>query len=72
MAISNLFLCLHPQFLSHPSHSSLFLESQPQGEDHNYDTLIVLSEMSKQCNSELENKTSNMKPELQGSQEENL
>ncbi|KAM3837368.1 interleukin-10 receptor subunit beta [Vipera latastei] len=58
------------QFLSHPSRSSLFLESQPQGEDHNYDTLIVLSEMSKQCNSELENKTSNIKPELQGSQED--
>lgn len=72
MAISNLFLCLHPQFLNHPYHSSQFLESQSQGEDHNYDMLTVLSEKSKQCNSELENKMSNIKEELQGSQEDTI
>ncbi|XP_013923867.1 PREDICTED: interleukin-10 receptor subunit beta-like isoform X1 [Thamnophis sirtalis] len=58
------------QFLSHPYDSSQFLDSQSQGEDHNYDTVIVLSEKSKQCNSESENKTSNIKQELQGSQED--
>ncbi|XP_026556367.1 interleukin-10 receptor subunit beta isoform X2 [Pseudonaja textilis] len=60
------------QFLSHPYHSSQFLESQSQEEVHNYDTLTVLSEESKQCNSESENKTSNIKKELQGSQEDTI
>ncbi|XP_007442084.3 interleukin-10 receptor subunit beta [Python bivittatus] len=51
------------QFLGQPSYSSQFLASQLQGEDHNYDTLIVLSEESEQCNSELKNKMSNIKLE---------
>ncbi|XP_034290716.1 interleukin-10 receptor subunit beta-like isoform X1 [Pantherophis guttatus] len=60
------------QFLNHPYHSSQFLESQSQGEDHNYDMLTVLSERSKQCNSKSENKMSNIKQELQGSQEDTI
>ncbi|XP_070606453.1 interleukin-10 receptor subunit beta isoform X2 [Erythrolamprus reginae] len=47
------------QFVKHPYHDSQFFETQ--GEDHVYDTLTVLSEMSKECNIESENKMSNIK-----------
>ncbi|XP_044298455.1 interleukin-10 receptor subunit beta isoform X2 [Varanus komodoensis] len=57
------------EFLSKPSYSSQFLSSHSQGEDHDYDKIIVLSEELRDGNNVSEEQLSDTKDQFQKSQE---